>query len=285
MKKYLATIVFGWFSALSLLSQVSVEVELEKKQLVANEDLRIAVHITNHSGQSLHLGADEEWLSFNCALVERGELSPNGLVSVLGEFELGTSKKATKRVDLSPAYQLSSPGRYSLVAYLKIPGWNEMIESKPVYFEVLAGTIVWEQVVGLPGEEGLAPVRRKYLIQKASFLKDIQLFFRLTDAAEVNTYKVHGLGSIPSFGEVDAKVDKGSHLHVLHQSGPRFFSYVTFDTEGSIVERSRYEAQGTRPRLELDLKGDVRVKGGQRRPAPTDITRTSALKNEGVERK
>ena len=44
-------------------AQVTVDLTLDQQQFLPGEDLLVTVHVTNRSGQLLHLG-DSGWLSF-----------------------------------------------------------------------------------------------------------------------------------------------------------------------------------------------------------------------------
>ena len=91
-------LVFGTLS--SALAQLSVEVRLEQDQFLAGEQVVAAVRITNRSGQTIRLGADEDWLAISVEGLD-GKLLPSfSDPPVAGEFELETSKVGTKRVNL-----------------------------------------------------------------------------------------------------------------------------------------------------------------------------------------
>ena len=82
--------------------QVTVEVQLEQEQFLPGESLPASVRITNRSGQTLKLGATEDWLTFS---IEDGNglvLPQIGDIPVQGEFILENSKRAIKHVDLAP---------------------------------------------------------------------------------------------------------------------------------------------------------------------------------------
>src|SRR5262245_1460191 len=86
--------------ALKARAQVSIEVVQDQDQFLIGETVPTAVRITNRSGQPLHLGADNDWLTFSVASREGRLVTRSGAVPVSGEFDLGSSKRATKRVDL-----------------------------------------------------------------------------------------------------------------------------------------------------------------------------------------
>ena len=46
-------------------SAVTAEVTLEQDQFLPNEDVRVAVRVTNRSGQPLQLGKENDWITFS----------------------------------------------------------------------------------------------------------------------------------------------------------------------------------------------------------------------------
>ena len=86
---------------------VDVKVVLDQDQFLPSETLPLAVRITNRSGQTLHLGADPDWLTFSVESDDHFIVVKNSEVPVLGEFDLGSSQVATKHVDLQPYFDLA----------------------------------------------------------------------------------------------------------------------------------------------------------------------------------
>jgi hypothetical protein len=258
-----------------LAAQVTVDVTLDQDQFLPGETMIAIVHITNLSGQPLALGETSDWLSFSLqsrdgSLVPRSTEPP-----VTGAFTLESSKKATKRVDLAPFFALDRPGRFDLVATVRIKGWNREIKSAPRHFDIIEGTKLWEQEIGVPKPEGVTnavPEIRKYMLQQARYLKNqIRLYFRLTDASGTRVYRVTPVGAMISFSQPEPQVDKYSNLHVLYQNGPHSFSYTVFNPLGQLLTRQTHDWIGTRPRLKVGADGGISVAGGTRRITPNDI--------------
>src|SRR5258708_7153013 len=135
-------------------AQVTVEVTQDQQQFLPGETLKAAVRITNLSGQDLHLGGEEDWLTFAIESREGIVVPKLGEAPVLGEFVLESSKVATKRVDLAPYFGLTHPGRYEIVATIRIRDWNREVTSDPKPFNVIQGAKLWEQEVGVPQSSG-----------------------------------------------------------------------------------------------------------------------------------
>jgi hypothetical protein len=272
--KVLALMLSVGLAAIGRVSaQVTVEVVLEQAQFLPSESLPVAVRITNRSGQALRLGEEADWLTF---LVEGEEgliVGRSGEIPVRGEFELGSSRVATKRVDLMPYFNLSRPGRYQASATVRVSDWGREFASEPKFFDITPGTKLWEQEIGVPPEPGGSgqPEVRKYILQQANYLKQLKLYLRLTDAPETRVYRVFALGPMVSFSRPEPQVDQFSNLHVLCQDGARSFTYSVVKPDGERLLRQTYDYVSSRPRLRIDAEGKISVAGGLRRVTRNDL--------------
>jgi hypothetical protein len=268
----LALVVCG---AAAARGQVSVEVTQGQDQYLQGESMVVAVRITNLSGQTLHLGADPDWLTFSIA-------SPEGLVvtkldnpPVVGEFDLESSKVAVKRVDLGPYFVFGHAGRFGVAAIVRIKGWGVEIASPTRSFNIIEGAKLWEQSVGVPqpaGASNSVPEIRRYTLQQANYLRgELRLYLRVTDSYG-KTLRVRPIGQMVSFGRPQApQIDRLSNLHVLYQNGPVSFSYTEFDPNGELLARQTYDYTTNRPHLKEDVEGNITVTGGTRRVTDHDV--------------
>jgi hypothetical protein len=257
-------------------AQVTVEVTQDQNQFLPGEALITAVHITNRSGQTLHLGSDPDWLTFSVESRDHEEVVPKlGNVPVQGPFTLESSRVATKRVDLAPYFQISHVGRYAIRATVQIKAWKVAIVSQPLCFDIIDGAKLWEQEVGVPGTTTAShpvPEVRKYILQEANYLRaQLRLYVRLTDASGTKTFRVFPIGPMVSFSHPQPQVDQLSNLHLLYQDGAHTFSYTVIDPQGDIIARRTYDYVNTRPRLQTDAEGKIQVVGGVRLVKPTDV--------------
>jgi hypothetical protein len=270
---------FFWpiFSLLLLASfrasaQVSVDMTLEQDQFLPSETLPVAVHITNRSGQSLHLGADTNWLTFDVESEDGFIVVKNAEVPVQGEFELGSSEVATKRVDLAPYFVLNQSGRYNIIATVRIKAWGAEITSPPRSFDVINGAKLWSLTFGVPVPAGAGnqpPEVRKYTLEQANYLRSqLRLYALIGNESESRVFKVVALGRMVSFGRPEAQLDPLSNLHVLWQSGGAVFSYVVVSPGGVVLQREIYDYITTHPQLGTNDNGDIVVVGGVRRVEP-----------------
>jgi hypothetical protein len=266
MKKVGLPLAFLALSTVCSLGQVTVEVQLEQEQFLPGESLPVAVRITNRSGQVLKLGA-EDWLTFSIEDASGLVLPQIAQVPVVGEFELETSKRATKHVDLSPSYALSRQGRYTIIATVKIKQWEQQVVSVPKKFNLIEGSKMWEQEFGLPqaaDATNAVPEFRKYILQQANYLSQLRLYLRITDLEGNKVFRTLPIGVMLSFSRPEMQLDKRSNLHLLYQNWAHSFAYVVFNPNGELLERETYDFLDARPRLQSD-NGNISVAGGSKR--------------------
>lgn len=253
-------------------AQVTVGIMLDQDQFLAGESLRVAVCVTNRSGQTLHPG-EPGWLRFSVESHEGVVVAKKSEVPVEEAFTLESSKRATVRADLEPYFNIRTPGRYTIVATVTIKEWNRQFKSEPKPFEIIQGSKLWEQEVGLPkapGATNQVPEMRRYTLHEANYLrKQLMLYVQVTGASG-KIYKVFPIGPMLSFGQPEAQVDKLSNLHVLYQDGPHSFNYTAVDPDGNVFLRQSYDYT-TRPQLKVDRDGSFKVVGGVRRIKSSDL--------------
>lgn len=270
-------------AALPLRAQVTAEVVLDQEQYLPAEELLAGIRIVNHSGQTLHLGEEADWVQFTVEKLAGGAVEKLGDPPVQGAFDLESTKRATVKVDLAPRYNLREPGRYFISATVKIKEWNKSLTAKPVPFDIIEGTKLWEEVVGVPRVgETTQPETRKYTLQQANYLKSqLRLYLRVS-ASSGRVIKLINVGPMISFGQPEPMVDGQSRLHLLYQNGARIFAYRVVDPEGEIKVQQTYEYTESRPRLRLDDGGKITVVGGARRLTAADLPAATGTNTHGT---
>ncbi len=277
MKYFLSIVVLALVVCLNAPAQiVSVEVSLDQNEFLPGETLPVTVRVINNSGQTLHLGADADWLKFRVQPAEADSLvSNNGQVPVVGEFKLETTEVATKHVDIAPYFALSKTGRYRVTAIVHIKDWDKEVESPAVRFDVIDGARLWSQDFGMPasgGATGQPPEIRKYILEEANYLqKQLRLYVLVSDATGSRIFKVSAIGQMVSFSQPEEKLDSASNLHVLYQSGPHSSLYAEIAPDGGITQRDIYDFVTTRPHLGMNGAGDIVVTGAVRRARPGEL--------------
>lgn len=255
---------------------VTVEVKLEQDQFLPSEAMPVTVRVFNNSGQTLHLGADENWLQFNVQSADNNfPVLRNGTPPVMDEFDLASSEVATKRLDIAPYFSMKHPGRYRVAATVHIPEWGKDVSSAPKDFDVINGSEILSRDFGVPLPAGISnrpPEVRKYVLEQANYLRQqLRMYVMVTDQMKQRIFKVKAIGPMVSFSQPEAQLDGHSNLHVLYQSGAQTFIYSVVNPNGDIVQQDLYDMYDTRPRLGMDGNGNIIVVGGVRRMRPGEL--------------
>lgn len=259
-------------------SAVSVDLALDQEQFLSNEDIRVAVRITNRSGQTLQFGKENDWLTFTVEARDHYVVSQLGDVPVSGEFSLDSSETGTKRVNLTPYFDYRQAGRYQITATVKLPQWKKEITSRPIIFDVISGTKLKEFDFGVPtAATNTQPEMRKYVLQQAIYLKQMRLYLRLTDSTGTTVFRVFPIAPMVSFSKPEAQVDKLSNLHVLHQIYARSFNYSVINPDGEVIQQQVYDYTSTRPVLKTDADGKIFISGGVQRLTAHDLPKPVAV--------
>ena len=267
-KPALLLAIFG-IATWSVRSQVSVEVAFDQDQFLRGEAIKAAVRITNLSGRDLHLGGEDDWLNFRVESRDGKIVHTSADVPVKGEFVLESGKRATKRVNLEPYFNLGQAGKYSVTAEVRIKDWDEERKSRPTSFYVIEGAKLWEQEFGVPktgANAGAIPEVRKYTLQQANYVKgQLRLYLRVSDQSGGQVLRTALVGTILSFSHPEPQVDKESNLHLIYQTWARAFTYSVFNPDGELVKQEIYDYVDSRPRLHVDNNGVISVLGGVKR--------------------
>jgi hypothetical protein len=277
MKISLSILGLALLTFFSASAQVSVEVVLDQDEFLPSESVPAAVRITNLSGQTLHLGADAGWLTFDVESADGFIVDKIADVPVMGAFDVGSSQVATKRVNLQPYFDLKRRGRYHVTATLHIKDWSAEVSSPAKNFDVISGTKLWSQDFGVPVPASVtnqAPEVRKYCLEEANYLhSQLRLYVQVSDASESRVFKVVPIGGMVSFSPPETQLDRFSNLHVLWQAGASAFAYSEVDPDGNVVHQEIYDyfASVSRPRLGMNADGDIVVIGGVRRVKPGEL--------------
>ena len=259
-----------WLAAVGICpAQVTVDIVLEQEQFLRSESLPLKIRISNSSGQTLRLGREPDWLVFEITDGAGHAVRHVGKVPLAEPFILPSAKVANLQTDLMPYFDLKEVGQYSIAVAAKIPQLDQTFSSPPKVFNVISGTKLWEREFGVPSRG--VPEVRKYALQQATFLKQLRLYARLTDASEDKVFRVVPLGPLMSFSKPEAQLDKSCNLHVLFQAGARSFHYQVVAPDGELFIRQTYEYTETRPALHLGEEGGVFVEGGRRRVMLSDL--------------
>lgn len=262
-------------------AQVSAEIVLSQDKFLPAEELMVGVRIVNQSGQTLDLGDEPDWIQFSVQQEGGGLVRQLRTPTVQRSFKLESTQRATLKVDLAPCYDLRQVGRYTISAEVRLKNWEGVLTTKGTPFEIIEGTKIWEQLVGVPGSTSNRPPQtRIYTLQQANYLAEPRLYLRVSNS-DAQVLKLINVGRMLAFGRPQPLVDKRSCLHLLQQNGARSSAYLVVNPDGGIDARQVYDYTDTRPSLRLNDTGEVVVIGGARRKSPDDLPPEVETQKEG----
>ncbi len=272
-----ALILLAAFNTHAQVYGVTAELKLDQDEYLPDEDMQLKVRVINRSGQEITLGADNSWLVLDVSQENNAPCARlGGDMPVQGEFSLQSGEAGTRTVNPTPYYDFRQLGRYRITATIRIPQWQQQITCKPVSFTVGYGVPLLNLsnlqfgVPPAPGATNTLPEVRSYSLIKVSFLKEMKLYFRLTDNRG-KVLRVFPIARMMSFSQPEAQLDRFNNLHELHQTGARVFNYCIINPEGHLLQRQTYSYAGSRPVLAMTEDGRVVVGGGARVASADDF--------------
>lgn len=261
------------------MAQVKLELLLDQRQYLLKEPLELGIRLVNQSGQTLTIPGTN-WLSLTVEDRDKFVVKTLAEMPAPQPVTIESTFMATQWIDIGDAFDFRENMSYQLNARVRIEQWGEDVYSKPVNFEIIKGTVLWHQQFGVPSEPGSPPQMRKYILQQANYLNELQLYVRVTDLTERIIFKARRLAPMLLISQPEAQIDGLNRLHVLTQFGMRQFMHLCVDAGGDLLLRNTYEASGgVRPVLKTTEAGGVFVKGGLRLLRQDDIP-PSALLNQ-----
>lgn len=272
--KNFAVMLLLWLGVSQASAQVTVELLFDQEMYLPHETLMARVRVANSSGQTLKLGEQADWLQFVVEKADNSYARELRTADVSGAFVLESSHTATKRVDLSKAFDISELGRYKVTATVKVPAFAAQYASAAKAFTITRGTKIWNTTFGVPstvaGAEPGRPEIRQYHLLQSNLKDELRLYVRLTDERE-NVIKIIPIGRLVSFSRPEPQLDRWSNLHVLYQKGARDFSYTVINPDGLMIGRETHFNTETRPSLVVNDEGRIHVKGGVRKVTREDL--------------
>ncbi len=242
--------------------QLLVSAKMNKKQVVAYEDVKLAVTLTNRAGQPIKFvnKMRRKWIEF---VVERG----NGQQTVFAKKDaiyapalLNTGETRTSNFTLNSSYDLSQPGNYTVYAIVRMPGQSaeQGTRSQKVHFTVIRGHASWKQRAGVPGAPGDT---REYRLMNVSSDRFTELYVQVEDVKRGRMLATYSMGRNLAFREFSATLDNKNRLHVLFLTTPTIYSHTVVDAAGKTVRRQYHKkgSGGSVPKLITTNSGVVGV--------------------------
>jgi len=243
-------------------AQIQLDIKFRRLQYIAYEPVIVTLGITNLAGRDieLHDGDGLAWFGFE---VTGAEGQPIGPVKTISQppLRIEAGKRVTQKIDLSPLYPVHDFGVYHVKAHIYFTDLGKYFYSAAKVFEVTDARPFWQETVGVP--DGAGPgAARTYSLMTNRFPDHTSLYVRVADKDTGIVYATYSLGRMIIFDEPKVQIDPSNHLHVLHCSAPRTWSYSVIGVNGELVSHSTFSETKSRPRLTRMADGAITVRGG-----------------------
>jgi hypothetical protein len=257
--------------SVTLGAQVTVEVDFDKEDYIANETMYANVRITNFSGRTLNFGKDNHWLLLTVEGRDGFLVDQTGTPNVKGEFEVPNAARATRRVNIGPYFDMATLGTYQVQATVFCEQLKEVLKSPKAKINTIHATTLWKKDFGVTLEDGKGYEVRTYSLIRALNNNRLELYVRVATRDASKVFGVFSIGNLVSFGNPEVQLDRFSRMHLLQQYEARSFRYIVVTPDGELMTRHRYDYTGTRPKLSPAGNNLVRVAGGIRVPMDDDL--------------
>ncbi len=257
-------LVFG-FWAEQADAQVRVDISFKRKLYVLYEPLIATVTINNLSGRPLLLDNSDHhrWFGFNIETADGRLIPPINPDYALAPAAVGPGEKLSRAVNLTPLFPLHEFGLYRIKATVYITDFGRYFSSPSLAVEITEGRPIWQEIVGVPGNEGKAELRTITLLAH-KLSRTTRLYVRIEDREKGHVYATHQLGQFLTFGRPEVMLDANNQIHILQNSSPKQFIYSHLGLGGEVFSRQAYnEAGKSRPSLVKQDGGSVAVVGGR----------------------
>ena len=245
-------------------AQVRVDISFKRKLYVMYEPLIATVTINNLSGRPLLLDNSDHhrWFGFNIETGDGRIVPPTHPDYALQPAAVGPGEKLTRAVNLTPLFPLHDFGLYRIKATVYVESFDRYFSSPPLAVEITDGRPIWQEVVGLPGNEG-KPELRTITLLSHKLSRSTRLYVRIEDREGGRVYATHQLGQFLTFGRPEVMLDVDNQIHILQNTMPKQFLYTHLGLGGEVLGQQAYRESGSRPRLVKQAGGTVAVAGGK----------------------
>ena len=252
--------LLGLLAYSQVTAQVSVHLQMNKKNYVIGEPITATLNITNRSGRQLVLSSNQvsAWLNFQVSIAGRN-IPPARKINYKPAV-IPAGQSIARSVNISTAYAIGRVGNYTCSSSVRLPGSTITgTTSNRVHFTVAKGRTVWRQRAGLPKDPNQV---REYGLITFNGNGGLELFAEVKSKNTGLGIATIPLGKVISFRNPTASIDRKSHMHALYQVKPDLFTHVEISPNGRILSSSHHKrGKLGAPRLTTFTSGEVVVAG------------------------
>ncbi len=246
----------------NLSAQIQVELKFPRLQFIAYEPIYAAIAITNLAGRDVELqDADaQEWFGFEVTGSEGQTISPIHSAAQ-PSIKIEAGKTITQKINITPLFAVHDYGLYHVRAHIYFPDLGKYFYSPARVIEVTDARPIWQQTIGVPDGAGPGSART-YSLLTNRFPDHTSLYVRVADKDSGIVYATYSLGRMILYDDPKPQIDQQNHLHVLHTSAPRIWSYSIIGVNGELLSHSTFSETKSRPHLVRGDDGAINVHGG-----------------------
>lgn len=248
--------------AASAAAQVTVSLQLPKRNFLAGEPVPVTVEMTNMAGRELIFQGtpNEPWIDFMVTSSRGVPMTPTGRAT-LGAVKIPSGQSAVRTIDISRMYAFSELGNYSVYAIVRLPRQERGgFQSNRHLFTVSSARPYWSQAVGVPGKAGQ---NHEFRLIQFSAERKTQLYAQVAELNSGRPLRTHHLGEVLMFRKPSVVVDGALNMHVLYLITPAIWGHARIGPDGSFIGRDLYKSSDFGdPGLVKLPDGSVRADGG-----------------------
>ncbi len=267
IKLLLAICGFLSFTTYFAQAQIRVDINLERSEYLLFEAIEIQVKITNYLSKPLdmaRMAGANSWLDFSVTTMSGEPVPPSDYSRKIPNMALLSNQEKTVEINLLPWFFIQNPGEYRVKAQVTLG--EEHFDSPQIYFSIVRGVTVWQSSYSIPLNSKGTSIKvspRSYFLIVHQEEQEPTLYARIVDDEKNYIYCTTPLGSVVSYGDPQARIDRRGDLHILHQSGARTFTYTHISDVGKRLNYRFFTNLQSAPGLEVNAKDETEVIGGE----------------------
>lgn len=251
--------------------QVSVDLQIKRRNFLRYEPVVATVSVTNLSGRDLKLeDGGTQWFGFQ---INNGSteniIPPRNPDYHLDGLELKAGESVKRTVDLNTLFALGEFGVYKIKATIYSAQLDKFFASRPDAIGISEGHVVWQQSVGVP--DGYPNAGATHVISLVSFQDTAHknLYARIEDRETGTIFCTQQIGPMLDGNEPQVQFDTANNLYVLLATGPKIYTLSKFGVNGDFQGQTNYTSTKSRPQLRRLASGNLQISGGHREAVQT----------------
>lgn len=229
------TLLFLSLSTILGLGQVSVSLEVDRRQYLEHEPVTAVVTITNRSGRELDFTSRldgtiaHSWLDFSMR-DSAGRAMPKRHHKVFQRAVIPAGRSMSRRVNLSDMFSVAKMGNFAVTAHVRRPGLEEeSYTSNSGHFTVGGGSIIESVPFGVPN----SPFpKRTYNVVTFNDGDKTSIYAQVMDNNSGLSLSTFRMSKYLGFVKPQMALDGQNQMHVLYLAEPEVFVHVTVNQDG-----------------------------------------------------